>query len=349
MMSLERVATKDVDWDALDRFSDRLFSHRRAWMEFVAETSNGEIIIARLLDGNTPVGWFSGIRFRKLGVPILGAPFPGWSTPYMGFNLEPDVPRKQALAALPRFAFSGLGCLHLEVMDRFAGIDDAAGTFPLTEEFSGYVSDLTPSVDELLQRMRKMTRRGIARAARDGVVVEVARPEGYAEIYYELLLEVFGRQGLKPTYPIDRVHGIIRHLHPTGDLLLLQARAPAGAIIAASFYSSFGRHAYFHGGASRRSEVHLHPNEALHWRAMQYMKERGVQEFEWGGKGDYKANYGAVPHRAFRMFKARIPGVLAARVKSRALWLQYRSLVTRLKGSRSQARSAASGTNAAAR
>jgi len=54
----------------------------------------------------------------KFGMRILGSPLPGWTTSYMGVVLQPEVSRVEALAALKRFAFEDLKCVHMEIMDR---------------------------------------------------------------------------------------------------------------------------------------------------------------------------------------------------------------------------------------
>jgi len=67
-----------------------------------------------------PEGRFSEMMIKKLGLRILGSPFPGWMTSYMGFNLAPDISRMDALLALGEFAFGDLRCSHIEIRDRSA-------------------------------------------------------------------------------------------------------------------------------------------------------------------------------------------------------------------------------------
>ena len=61
------------------------------WVSFVAETQKAEPVLAVLKEGNETLGYFTGLIIRKFGLKILGSPFRGWSTPYMGFNLQPSV------------------------------------------------------------------------------------------------------------------------------------------------------------------------------------------------------------------------------------------------------------------
>src|SRR5512144_3250212 len=104
-MKFERVPLDQVDWPLVDAFEDRTFCQRRFWLEFIRETQAGEPVVARLDDCGTTIGYFTGVIVRKLGLPIMGSPFPGWTTPYMGFNLQPGLARAEAVAALLPFVF----------------------------------------------------------------------------------------------------------------------------------------------------------------------------------------------------------------------------------------------------
>src|SRR4030067_1109361 len=114
-MELKLVRTHDRDEVPIDRFVDRTLFQTPAWLAFVAETQHAEPVHALVTSGNSAVGRFTGLIVRRLGVRILGSPMPGWTTSYMGFNLDPGVSRTDALAALERFVFQQLKCIHFEI------------------------------------------------------------------------------------------------------------------------------------------------------------------------------------------------------------------------------------------
>ena len=97
MLQFHRVPFDQVDWDLLDSYADRVVMQRRGWLEFVQAITGGEIVIAQIEKDGQTAGFYSGILFRRCGVPILGSPFRGWTTAYMGFNLHPDVSRSDAV------------------------------------------------------------------------------------------------------------------------------------------------------------------------------------------------------------------------------------------------------------
>ncbi len=203
---------------------------------------------------------------------VLGSSFPGWTTPYIGFNLNPGVPRRSALEALEKFAWDDLKCLHLEVSDpNFSFEDGESGGFT-AEYFATYRTDLTRSEEELFNGMEKDRRRCIRIAEKSGLKIEEAHDLAFADESYEQVKEVFAKQSLVPMYTVERARALVRNVEPSGNLLLLRARDPEGKCIATGLYPGFNRIAEFWGNASFRAHLGLHPNEACHWYAMRYWK-----------------------------------------------------------------------------
>jgi hypothetical protein len=217
----------------------------------------------------------------------------GWTTSYMGFLLDPAVPRRAALEALPRFAFGELGCAHMEIRDRFLAAGDLGGLGLVWDTAPTAVIDLNPAEDDLFGAMSSACRRNIRKAAKSGVTVEeVVDDPAFPGEFYDQLRDVFAKQNLVPTYSVERVKSLIRHLAPAGRILLLRARDPEGRSIATAVLPWFHRTMYFWGGASWREHQHLRPNEALIWHALRWARERGVTEFDFVGGNSYKSKYG---------------------------------------------------------
>ncbi|HEX5824552.1 MAG TPA: hypothetical protein VFY18_08855, partial [Candidatus Limnocylindrales bacterium] len=99
-MQFERFDLGRGDWAAeLDRLPEGLVCQSPEWLSFLKESQHGEPVAALLMDGGRPIGAFAGMIVRKAGIRILGSPFPGWTTPYMGLSLAPGVSRRQAVEA----------------------------------------------------------------------------------------------------------------------------------------------------------------------------------------------------------------------------------------------------------
>lgn len=332
-MKAKLIDPKSVDWAKLDSFADRTVFQTREWLEFVHETQRARIVLCELSDGGDVVGYFSGLVFSRFGVPMLGSSFPGWTTPYMGFNLVPGASRKSALAAIEQTAWNDLKCLHIEVSDPYFTFEDGQDLGFIGEAYASYRTDLTQSEDKLFGAMDSACRRCIRKAEKSGVVIEEAHDAAFADEYYEQLKDVFAKQGLVPTYPVERVRALVKHLEPTGRVLLLRARDGEGKCIATGIFPGYNKIAEFWGNASWRAYQNLRPNEAIHWYVMRYWKNRGVAVYDWGGEGTYKEKYGCVAHRVPWFTKSRFAVISSLRGQAKKMferkqrlqgWLQSR-------------------------
>jgi hypothetical protein len=223
----------------------------------------------------------------------------------MGFNLAAGSSRAEALAAVEKLAWDELKCMHIEVSDPYFDERDGEALGFKTSHYISYRTDLTRPEEELFQSMDSACRRCVRKAEKSGVTIEEAHDSQFADEYYEQLKDVFAKQGLVPTYDVERVRALVRNLEPSGNVLLLRARDPEGKCIATGIFPGFNRIVEFWGNASFRAYQGLRPNEYIQWYVMRYWKKRGAQIYDWGGEGTYKEKYGCVPHRVPWFIKSR--------------------------------------------
>ena len=316
-LSLERLDPDHFDWQELDRYADRNVHQTREWLAFLEQTQDAEPVLAAVKQDGETVGYFTGAVVRRYGVRILGSPFRGWTTAYMGFNLREGVSRRAAVQALPSFAFGQLGCMHIELRDRLLTVDEVEGLPFDHAEKTIFEIDLRRPEDEIFNAMTSACRRAIRKAEKVGVTIEEASDLGFADEYSAQLQDVFRKQSLVPMYGPDRVKALIRELHPTGRLLLLRARSEQGECIATGIFPALNAATYFWGGASWREHQILRPNEALMWYAMRYWKARGIEVFDLGGGAEYKRKYGVVevPVPYFTLSRYRVLAAARALAK----------------------------------
>ena len=333
-MKCTLIDAKAADWQALDSFADRTVFQTREWLNFVSETQGAAPVLAELREGGKLVGYFSGLTVSKLGVRILGSSFPGWTTPYIGFNLSPGVSRAAALAAVEGLAWNTLKCLHMEVSDPYFTPADGEELGFACQYYTSYRSDLTKSEDELFNGMDSACRRCVRKAEKSGVVIEEAHDAAFADEYYGQLKDVFSKQGLVPTYGPERVRSLVKHMEPTGRILLLRARDPEGNCIATGIFPGFNQIAEFWGNASFRSGQIFRPNEAIHWYVMRYWKQRGVAVYDWGGEGSYKEKYGCKLHQVPWLTKSRYQIVSKLRDEAKHMFARKQRFLGWLQGAR---------------
>jgi len=294
-----------------DTHRQRTIYQAPAWLHFLVKTQHGEPVIAALKEGPQTIGHFTGLIVRKFGIRILGSPFPGWSTDYMGLTLAPHVNRRLAVKALVDLAFGQLKCAHLEMMDRHMVEEDLFGLGAQCQHrlYHSYEIDLTRNEDELFANMKSACRRCIRKSSKEGVYIEEARDLGFADDYYAQLQDVFAKQTLIPTYGIERVRNLILALHPLGQLLLLRARDRQGRCIATGVFPYLNGVMYFWGGASWRRFHTLRPNEAIQWYAIKFAKRNGIRVYDMGGGGVYKRKYGGSEIRVPWFGISKYPGI----------------------------------------
>ncbi len=280
-------------WRELDAAPDRTLFQTRPWLDFVARTQKSEPVFGILTVGELRVACFTGFIVRKAGLKILGSPFRGWTTPYMGFNIVGDLSRAAAVAAVRDHAFNRLGCVHFELMDRSITRQEAEAAGFCFNVFPTYQVDLSRTENEILAAMSHGRRQAIRKVNKDKqLTVEEATDSSFCGEYYSQLQEVFAKQGFSPTYTLDRVKALVDCLLPSGHLLLLRARDRCGNCIATGIFPAFNGLMHAWGLASYPASYKLSPNESIQWHAMRYWKQRGVLRYDMGGGGSYKAQYG---------------------------------------------------------
>lgn len=276
------------------------------WLNLVADLQKAEPIVATVKSDGRFIGYFTGLIVEKAGIRILGSPFRGSLSYFMGFNLLPDAPRHEVLGALPRFAFSDLGCHYLEIIDPNLCSRDWDGAHYKVEDLHYYGLDLSKSEEELFGNMDSTGRNCIRKSIKNGVVIEEASDLGFADEYYAQYQDVLAKHSLSPTYSLESVRKLIKSFLSTGQLLLLRARDRDGLCIATGIFLALNKTAVFWGAASWRQYQSLRPNEPLAWYGIRNMKGRGIRVLHFGGQTEhYKKKLGCKELKLCRLMKTK--------------------------------------------
>jgi hypothetical protein len=330
VLSIESLALADVCWDEIDQFPDRTIFQSQNWLKFLQETQSAKPVIAAIRHKHEVVGYFTGLIVKRFGFKILGSPFKGWTTPYMGFNLRPDISRREAVSALAAFGLHELKCDYLELMDPYLQQEDWANLPFQVEQWHTFHVQIAGNEDAILANMENTTRWSIRKAAERGVTIEEASDLAFADDYYDQLVEVFARQSRTPTYPRERVVALIRHLLPTGNLLLLRARNADGLCIATGIFPGLNELALYWGGASKRDYHSLRSNDALMWYALRYWNRRGLKAMDLGGAVHYKKKYGVQEVIIPLMMKGKRDYIVGLRNMAQRGFKSYQRLLARI-------------------
>jgi hypothetical protein len=194
-----------------------------------------------------------------------------------------------------------------------------------------YEINLSPSESDLFAGLHSECRTCIRKATKSGVTIEQATDDDFADDYWRQLQDVFDKRKLMPCYGVDRVRALMRHLLPTGQLLLLRARDADGNCLATGIFPAANDTMHFWGGASWRSGQHLRPNELLQWHAMRYWRDRGITRYNMGGGGSYKRKYGGTPIAVPWARTSRFWGIESLRTSGQRLFVWQQRFVGMLR------------------
>jgi len=296
VMKLEPIEEIAPDvWDeAIARFDSRHLFHQSAWLNFLQETQKGRIVRFRIVNDGKEEGYFAGLIVRKGPFRILGSPLRGWMTDYMGpiVNRGFDTEKfADALDALCRKRHIH----HVQICNPFLEQEVMSKKGFTVSEATTYLVPLSRDEDGMWQQLdRKSCRQSINKAKREGLIVEEVDERDTASFideFYSELREVFARQGLVPTYDIERVRSFYRNLR-RDQILSLQVRH-GDHVIATAIFPHDDRCVYGFGFASRKRFQVLRPNDLLIWTIMTHAARRGIQLLDLTGKGSFKPKFGS--------------------------------------------------------
>ena len=140
--------------------------------------------------------------------------------------------------------------------------------------------DLAREPDQLLAGMRASTRSNIRKAARKGVEVRIGRREDLAT-FSALVEETARRQGFS-AYPAGYYERMWTLFGEDDRACLLMAEV-AGRVVAAILLIGYGDTATYKMGAWSGERSSVHPNEVLHWTAIEWAQARGYRFYDLEG------------------------------------------------------------------
>lgn len=302
MFEFFRMDLNQIDWKFFQEIDENNVFQSPEWINFLIRKQNIEPAIIKIEKNGELQGYFVGLIVEKFGLRILGSPFRGWTTYFMGFNLMPGVSRKDILKTFPEFVFDQLGCQYIEVVDPIMQEQDFSGLPFKSERLPWYVLDLTKSEAELFDNMKHACRTNIRKALKSGVAIKQIKDPSFAEEYYAQYTDVMKRHSLSPAFKFESVQLMLEYMLPSNNLLLLRAENADGVGIATGIFLAANRTGIFWGAASWQQFQCLRPNEFLAWQGIKMLKAQGVQEFHFGGYAEqYKEKFGCQNAEVFRL------------------------------------------------
>lgn len=323
--NFELVKPDQIDLDEFNNFRDKPVFTTIPWINFIANDSKAVPIFIRITNsaGNF-IGYFSALTIRKFGVKIVGSPFRGWSTCYMGIDTEYKELKLAIYSELIPFMFKQLKCQYIEINDRDISVEMAENVGITAFPLDTLELDINKDDDGLFKQMKTDCRNFIRQFERRGARLEIAKPDDeFAELYYKQLEDVFAKQSLVPTYSLEKVKVLMRSMSNSDELLCLKVISPDERCIATSIFLGYGNKFYFWGGASYRPDQHYRPNEYMIWTAIKYWRDKGCTNFDMVGSRDYKRKFGSYDQQYANMIFAKPKCLITGRIIAEKLYFKY--------------------------
>lgn len=302
-MKLEHIENIQPEgWDkAISNFDSKFLFHQSAWLNFLEETQHGKAIRFRIVDNEKVKGYFSGLLIKKGPIRILGSPLPGWTTNYMGPIANKKFDLEEFLIALDNMCREWK-IHHIELCNPVLEPDIMCKMGFSVSEGITFIVTLSSNEEQMWKNLKSSCRNRIRKGMQNGLRVEECNEPSFVDDYYEQLIEVFAKQRLVPTYPIERIRSLFHHLKP--DLLFTFSVKFGDAVIATGVFPHDDRCVYFLGGASWQKYYHLCPNELLHWTAMSRSAQLGIGQYNMCGQGSFKPKFGGEQVPVYRYYKS---------------------------------------------
>lgn len=322
IFSFKQINIDELNREEFDSIEDKSVFTTVEWLKYIEEDSKAQLIILRITSNDDFVGYFTGAVIKKFGIKIVGSPFNGWSTCYMGFDTVKDIDRLALAKQVSEYLYKNYKCKYIEITDRKINKNEAEKKGFTCLPMHTLELRIDKTDEELFKVFKTDCRNFIRQFERRGASLEIAEPDTtFVDEYYDQLEDVFAKQGLVPTYSKEKVACLTKHISKSENLLCLRVRNPEGKSIATSIFFGYKKKFFFWGGASYRSEQNYRPNEYMIWTAIKYWRERGCSIFDMVGVRDYKKKFGAEEIEYVKLVFSKSKLLLTLRNMAKAFYL----------------------------
>lgn len=266
---------------------------RLAWLELVENQYRVKLV---------PLGCFVGgelqavipLLRRKLGPAVLmGAPLRRCPVPPATPFCAPPDKASLALEALQQWSRTRrAGYLQATFPTRD---DPAPASGDQVELLDNLELKLPPSLEDLWNRLAKKTRYTVRRAIKDGVKLHWASSGRFLESQSTLLHDTYGRQGVRPNYPLDFYRALFEKRRETGLHVLYATHG--GRVVAAAWVLTDAERCYYWDAATAEEGRRMSANHALVWTLIRWAHRRGFKTLDFvgtarGGRGGSRPGIG---------------------------------------------------------
>jgi hypothetical protein len=242
------------------------------------------------------VGCLPGFLVNIGPLRLFGSPLQGWQTVSMGPAFDSSrITTPELIAPLITFLEKRYGVHHIEVVSSNLDQQTMASLNFKNESLPSYRANLFPGDESrVMKLMKDSARRNVRRAIKLGLIVRFEEDESFVEEHYDQLREVFARGGNTVPFGKKRALEFFRNMKAGGNLLAASVYLPdSSRSIATGMFTVEGRELLLWMWTHRTQYRWYRPTELMTWTVMRKAMEMGCDTFDFMGRGDFKAKFGA--------------------------------------------------------
>lgn len=315
-----REATNEelLGWDDLvTRFDNYRVSHKRAWINSLEASVKGRPLYLVYEKNHEVVGCLPGFLTSIGPLRLFGSPLQGWQTVGMGPAFDQSqTSTDELIAPLLTFLEHAHGVHHVELISSTLNQQSLESLGFRSEPLPTYRAPLFPGDEQrTLRAMKDSARRNVRRGEKLGLVVKFEEDETFVDEHYDQLREVFARGGNMIPFGKPRALEFFRHMKSSGNLIAVSVYLPdGGPNIATGMFTVEGKELLLWMWTHRTQYRWYRPTELMTWTVMKRAMEMGCNTFDFMGRGDFKAKFGAeLDHSKHRWVWSRYDWLAATR------------------------------------
>ncbi|NLI35986.1 MAG: peptidoglycan bridge formation glycyltransferase FemA/FemB family protein [Bacteroidales bacterium] len=337
MIDFKILIKENIPWKQIESCYDSNIFKTHLWSSLIFETHGYYPFVVEISDSDSIIGYFIGMRIKKMGITIVASPFEGCTTSYQGLSTLNQISRSERVSIykeLIKWLFEKRYCLLFQVSDWNIDYEDIKDSEFYSIPINSYWLDLRPDIDTLFKSFKqKSCQYSIHKAEKQGVrIVKPQSPEEFANNYYAQLIDVFKKQNLKPTYSKKYTLALVRKFYDTDKVIMLEAFHPIEEkCIATILFLTYNDMAFYWGAASYREYQKFCPNELLMFEAIKKIKERGCDILEMEGIRSYKEKYNPIRYAKPKIVTAKYSILITMKKIAQKTYYRFRAAKASLK------------------
>jgi hypothetical protein len=284
-------------WDEMVmRFDNYRVAHKLAWMHSLQGSVKGQPLYLVYEKRKQIVGCLPGFLTNIGPLRLFGSPLQGWQTVSMGPVFDRKaVSTEELVSPLIDFLETKHGVHHVELISSDLDRHELEDLRFRNELLPTYRAQLFPGNEERAMRLMKdSARRNIRRGIKLGLVVKFEEDEAFVDEHYDQLREVFARGGNSLPFSKKRALDFFRHMKAGGNLVAVSVYLPdGGPNIATGMFTIEGKELLLWMWTHRTEYRWYRPTELMTWTVMKKAMGMGCDTFDFMGRGDFKAKFGA--------------------------------------------------------